>query len=94
MSSFACKIGHFNRKIVEEKGPLPYNGKYLKEGVVKYYYELHNTHGVVAVAYDPQGVLIGRIQGWHKERLWVEDVEQSWVDTLGSHDEQVVFNYL
>lgn len=98
MSSFQCKINHFNRKIVEEKGPLPYSGKagrhYLKEGVVKYNYEPSNPHGVVALVYDPQDNLVGRVEGWHRECLFVSDVEQTFVDTLHSHDQQVEFNYL
>jgi len=98
MSSATYKIDRFNAKIVEEKGPLPYNGEagnmFLKEGVVKYYYEPHNPSGVVALVFDTQDNLLGRVQGWHRERLWVEDVEQAFVDTLCTRPDQVVFNYL
>lgn len=95
MSSATYKIDQFNNKIVVEKGPLPHNGKYIKEGVVKFYYEPHNPSGVVALVYDPQDSLLGRIQGWHRERLWVEDVGQAFVDTLCAWaDEPVVFSYL
>lgn len=98
MSSFQCKINLFNDKIIAKKGPLPYSGKaghhYLKTGVVKYKFESENPHGCVALVYDTQGNLVGRAQGWHRECLFVEDVEQSFVDTLQSHDQQVEFNYL
>lgn len=95
MSSAAYKIDQFNAKIVEEKGPLPHNGKFIKEGVVKYYYELRDPSGAVALVYDPQDKLIGRVQGWHRDRLWVEDVEQEFVDMLTAWDvEPVVFSYL
>lgn len=95
MSSAAYKIDQFNNKIVVERGPLPHNWKFIKEGVVKFYYELRDPSGVVALVYDPQDNLLGRIHGWHRERLWVENVQQAFVDTLQPWaDEPVAFSYL
>ncbi|MNQ14309.1 hypothetical protein D3C85_272560 [compost metagenome] len=95
MSSATYKIDQFNAKIVDEKGPLPHNGKFLKEGVVKYYYKPGYMSGVIALVFDMKDNLIGRVLGWHMERLWVEDVEQAFVDELSPWaDEPVVFNYL
>ncbi|MNW03613.1 hypothetical protein D3C71_1995730 [compost metagenome] len=50
---------------------------------------------MIALVFDMKDNLIGRVLGWHMERLWVEDVEQAFVDELSPWaDEPVVFNYL
>lgn len=87
MSSTNLKIEAFTEKALN--APLHYSGAegrfYIKQGLIKFFDEDGQWLGsCFAVIYDLLGNLIGRVHGWNREALWVEDVDpavvSSWVD--------------